>query len=81
MHAYTWGLSYNRQIGPNPMAWNAEVEGGHYHNGDNGSYEDLRATLGLTLWLGGGSAAEASRRSIFDTHDFARVIESGNNID
>jgi hypothetical protein len=57
------------------------VVGGHYPTGDNGSFEALRATLGLTVWLGGGSAAEASRRSIFDTPDFARDIESGNNID
>lgn len=84
MEAFTWGLGYNRQIGSRPMVWSVGVEGGHYSNGtsgDNGTYDETRVTLGLTMWFGGGSASDARNRAIFDTADFARIVEAGNNID
>ena len=84
MTAITWGVGYSRQIGSRPMVWSVGLEGGNYTNGnggDNGTFMETRATVGLTMWFGGGSAYDMRTRTIFDTPDFARIVVAGNSID
>lgn len=84
MHAYTWAVEYSQQIGANPFAWSIGLDGGRYSNGDNGdngTYDETRVTLGLTAWFGDSDFGAAKRRGIFSQPEFGRIVASGNNID
>ena len=84
MHAYTWSVEYSQQIGANPLAWSVGLDGGKFKNGDdgdNGSYNETRVTLGLTAWFGDSDLGSAKRRGIFSDPEFGRIIQAGNNVD
>ncbi len=87
MEGATWSVEYARQIGARPVAWSVGLDGGAFENtdlgggGDEGSFDTMRATVGLTAWFGDGDLASAKRRGIFDQPDFGYVLDTGNLVD
>jgi hypothetical protein len=85
MQATTWRIGYSRQIGSKPLAVSVGLDGGSYSNGqgdsDNGSYDEVRVTLGLTAWFGDGDFASAKRRGVFGQPEFGRIVSAGSNLD
>jgi hypothetical protein len=85
MRAATWRVGYLRQIGARPLAVGIGLDGGSYTNGsgdsDNGRYDEVRVTLGLTAWFGDGDLVAARRRGLFGQPEFARILAAGSNLD
>jgi hypothetical protein len=87
MEGATWSVEYARQIGAKPLAWSVGLDGGAFENtdleggGDEGSFDTMRATVGLTAWFGDGDLASAKRRGIFSQPDFGYVVDTGNLVD
>jgi hypothetical protein len=87
MDGMTWSVEYTRQVGENPLAWSVGLDGGAFENadlgggGDDGSFNTMRATVGLTAWFGDGDLSSAKRRGIFSQPDFGYVLDTGNLVD
>jgi hypothetical protein len=85
MRAATWRVGYLRQIGTQPLAVSIGLDGGSFTNGDgdsdNGRYDEVRVSLGLTAWFGDGDLVAARRRGLFGQPEFARIVAAGSNLD
>lgn len=84
MTAKSISVGYERAISGKPLSYSVGLEAAEYTNGDsgdNGFFNEVRLTAGISYTLGGKSVAESSKAFIFDSPDYARIISAGNMID